>query len=130
MISAMTRLTICVAAVFVCASAPSPGRQETVGPSVRYLSQVPPGTTPPKFAPGIVSTPAIEINAVFRPDFQEFFFARQVDGVFTLFRSTLDSDKWSIPQALPVFPGAGSGVAVDMAYSADGRERAISVGGR
>ena len=64
--------------------------QEVVEPSVRYLGQAPPGTTPVRFAPGIVSTPAIEINGVFRPDFREFFFARQVNGVFTLFCSTLN----------------------------------------
>ena len=118
----MTRLTACVAAVVLSASLSSQERPQPVASTVRYLGQVPPGATPARFAPGIVSTPAIEINGVFRPDFQEFFFARQVDGVFTLFRSTLAKDKWSNPQALSIFPGGGSGVAVDMAYSPDGRE--------
>ena len=95
---------------------------QTVGASVRYLGQVPPGTTPVRFAPGIVSTPAIEINGAFRPDFQEFFFARQLAGVFTLFRSTLTGDRWSDAQPLSIFPGGAAGVAVDMAYSPNGGE--------
>ncbi|HEU4690768.1 MAG TPA: hypothetical protein VFS23_20505, partial [Vicinamibacterales bacterium] len=95
---------------------------QTVEPSLKYLGQAPPGTTPVRFAPGIVSTPAIEINAVFRPDFREFFFARQVDGVFTLFRSALSGSKWSNPEALHVYPIGAQGMAVDMAYSPDGRD--------
>ena len=95
---------------------------QTVPPTVRYLGQPPPGLTPARFAPGIVSTEAIEINAAFRPDFREFFFARQVDGVFTLFRSTLAGTRWSEPAALPIFPGGAPGVAVDMAFAPDGRE--------
>jgi Tol biopolymer transport system component len=98
------------------------GREQTVASAVRYLGQTPPGTTPVRFAPGIVSTDAIEINAAFRPDFREFFFARHVDGIFTLFYSTLTGSVWSAPAPLPVFPGGATGVAVDMAYSPDGRE--------
>jgi uncharacterized protein (TIGR02246 family) len=59
---------------------------------------------------------------VFKPDFREFFFARQVAGVFWLFRSTLNGTAWSAPEALPVFPGGAPGLAVDMAYSPEGRE--------
>jgi hypothetical protein len=44
------------------------GQRGTVPPAIRYLGQAPPGTTPVRFAPGIVSTDAIEINAVFRHD--------------------------------------------------------------
>ena len=115
---AMSSVLVAVAAV-VGAFA---GASQTIDPAVRYLGQTPPGSTPVKFAPGIVSTPAIEINAVFRPDFQEFFFARQVDGVFTLFRSTRSGSKWSNPEPLQVYPTGSQGMAVDMAYSPDGRE--------
>jgi hypothetical protein len=45
---------------------------------------------PERFAPGVVSTPAIEINGVFAPDFREFVFARRLEGVFTLFRSMFE----------------------------------------
>ena len=122
MVGEITRVGLAVAAVAVSAGATGHGLGQAVAPAVRYLGQVPPGTTPARFAPGIVSTAAIEINAAFRPDFREFFFARQVGGVFTLFRSTLTGSTWSDPAPLPIFPRGAPGVAVDMAYSPDGRE--------
>ena len=91
-------------------------------PRFRYLGQTPPGHRPERFAPGVVSTPAIEINGVFTPDFREFVFARQVDKRFMLFRSTRKGNQWSPPQPLPVYPDGARGVAVDMAFSPDGRE--------
>lgn len=118
----MTRLGLLAAVVAVCAGLTGNGGDQTIAPAVRYLGQAPPGTTPARFAPGIVSTAAIEINGAFRPDFREFFFARHVTGVFALFRSTLTGTTWSAPEALPVFPAGASGMAVDMAYSPDGRE--------
>jgi hypothetical protein len=116
------RIVSALAAAAISAGAIGFNQGQEVEPSVRYLGQAPPGTTPVRFAPGIVSTPAIEINGVFRPDFREFFFARQIDGVFTLVRSTLNGSRWTDPEALPVFPAGGQGMAVDMAYSPDGRE--------
>jgi len=98
------------------------GFEQAVPPALRYLGQTPPGATPERFAPGIVSTAAIEINAAFRPDFREFFFARQVHGVFTLWRSALSGDTWSVPETVSVFPGGAAGMAVDMAYAPGGRE--------
>jgi Tol biopolymer transport system component len=121
-ISEIARVGVSVAAVALCPAGTGHGLTQTVAPAMRYLGQAPPGTTPSRFAPGIVSTPAIEINAAFRPDFREFFFARQVEGVFMLFRSTLNASAWSTPEPLPIFPGGAPGVAVDMAYSPDGRE--------
>jgi hypothetical protein len=120
---AMPQFGLFAAAVLLCAAeAPRGESRQTPGPEVRYFGQLAPGTTPVRFAPGVVSTQAIEINGVFRPDFREFFFARQIDGVFTLFRSTLAGDRWSDPQMLRIFPGGAAGVAVDMAYSPSGRE--------
>jgi hypothetical protein len=121
------RVAIVLVAAMASASLTGDGRDDavedgTVPPAIRYLGQTPPGITPARFAPGIVSTGAIEINGVFRPDFREFFFARHVERVFTLFRSTLSGTTWSAPEPLPVFAGGASGVAVDMAYSPDGRE--------
>jgi WD40-like Beta Propeller Repeat len=121
-ISGISRVVVLVTAVAVCLGAIGRGRGQAVAPAVRYLGQAPPGITPARFAPGIVSTSAIEINAAFRPDFREFFFARQVAGVFTLFRSTLNGRAWRDPEALPIFAGGAPGVAVDMAYSPDGLE--------
>jgi Tol biopolymer transport system component len=111
-----------IATLVVCGVVSGSGSGQSANPSARYLGQTPPGTTPVRFAPGIVSTPAIEINGAFRPDFKEFFFARQVDGVFTLFRSTLSGSAWSKPEPLQIYPPGGQGMAVDMAYSPDGRE--------
>ncbi len=56
-----------------------------------YLGQTPPGNTPVKFAPGIISTEAHEYACSFSPDGSEFYFTRQnkvmftklVDGVWT-----------------------------------------------
>ena len=121
-LSEMARVGVAFAALAVCSETTGHGLEQTVAPAVRYLGQTPPGTTPARFAPGIVSSSAIEINAAFRPDFREFFFARQVGGIFTLFRSTLTGSAWSAPAPLPIFAGGAPGVAVDMAYSPDGRE--------
>src|SRR5262245_32377582 len=111
------------AALLISGAEPRLAQTDTTHrPEVRYFGQLPPGITPVRFAPGVVSTKAIEINGVFRQDFREFFFARQIDGVFALFRSTLAGDRWSDAQALRIFPGGGSGVAVDMAYSSNGQE--------
>jgi hypothetical protein len=116
------RVAVAIVALGIGAGLTVNGERDDVPPPVRYLGQTLPGTTPVRFAPGIVSTDAVEINGVFRPDFREFFFARHVDGVFTLFRSTLSGATWSAPQPVPIFPGGAPGVAVDMAYSPDGRE--------
>ena len=117
------RFAVLVIAVIAGAAAASysPPVQNADSQS-RYLGQKPPGLTPERFAPGVVSTAGIEINGVFAPDFREFVFARQLDGVFTLFRSTLEGSKWSAPQPLRLYPGGAAGVAVDMAISPDGQE--------
>jgi hypothetical protein len=54
-----------------------------------------PGLTPEKFAPGTVSTEAIELNGVFTPDGREFFFTRLVDTIDTIFHSRYADGVWS-----------------------------------
>jgi hypothetical protein len=49
-----------------------------------YVGQPLPGLTPERFAPGLVSTDAIELNGVFSPDLREFYFTRVVDGLGTM----------------------------------------------
>ena len=44
----------------------------------RYLGQLPPGMTPERFAPGLVSTDNLEIGGVFTPNMEEFYFIRQI----------------------------------------------------
>jgi hypothetical protein len=50
---------------------------------VPYLGQAVPGLTPERFAPGVVSTDAIEFNSVFSPDGREFYFTRIVKGLLS-----------------------------------------------
>lgn len=92
------------------ASSPSP-----------YFGQPAPGLVPERFAPGVVSTDAIELNGVFTPDLREFFFTRQIDGVDTIHRSVLENGTWSAPRPLLLFPGQVAALAVDMAVSPDGQ---------
>lgn len=87
-----------------------------------YLGQPVPGLTPERFAPGTVSTDAIELNGVFTPDLKEFFFARLIDGVQTMYHSELVDGMWTAPRPLLLFPDQRRAVADDMAVSPDGRE--------
>jgi hypothetical protein len=87
-----------------------------------YLGQPVPGLTPALFAPGIVSTDAVELNGVFTPDMREFFFTRTADGTPTLHHSQLVGGAWSAPRPLMLYPGQARALAVDMAVSADGNE--------
>lgn len=45
-----------------------------------YLGQKPPGLIPELFAPGIVSTDDLEIEGIFSPNMDEFYFVRQRKG--------------------------------------------------
>lgn len=87
-----------------------------------YFGQPVPGLSPERFAPGVVSTDAIELNGVFAPDLMEFFFARLIDGVQTMYHSQLAAGVWSTPRPLLLFPDQRKAVADDMAVSPDGRE--------
>lgn len=87
-----------------------------------YLGQPVPGLAPERFAPGMVSTDAIELNGVFTPDLKGFFFARLIDGVQTMYHSELVDGMWTAPRPLLLFPDQRRAVADDMAVSPDGRE--------
>jgi hypothetical protein len=97
---------------------PAPGQEAE---SSRYLGEPIPADTPRMFAPDMVSTDAVELNGVFSPDFQEFFFARLIDGVQTLHHSILERGVWSSPRPLYLFPGQTRATADDMALSPDGQ---------
>lgn len=97
-----------------------------------YLGQTPPGLTPELFAPGVVSTDAVELNSVFTPDGREFFFTRLIEGPEEsegypgktrpiLFHMVFDNGEWSEPQPLRLFPDAPHAMAADMSVSPDGR---------
>ena len=69
----------------IAVPAAEPARSATAPPQPPYFGQAVPGTTPQPFAPGVVNTPAIELNGVFTPDGREFFFTRLLDGIDTMF---------------------------------------------
>jgi hypothetical protein len=118
-------LGLCVAAAAAC-SGPQPGNPEFPGDegsaASTYFGQRPPGPTPERFAPGVVSTDSLELNGVFTPDLREFFFTRLLEGVDIIHHAVLDGSKWSEPRPLLLFPGQARAVAVDMSVSPDGRE--------
>jgi hypothetical protein len=94
---------------------------QVAGPSP-YFGQPVPGLAPARFAPGIISTDAIELNTVFAPGMKELFFARRVDGMPAMFHSLLADGAWGAPRQLLLFPGPARAIAVDMALSPDGNE--------
>ncbi len=77
--------------------------------------------TPARFAPGVVSTGAIELNGVVSPDGREFFFTRREGEIFTMYRSQQVGGVWSEPHPLLLYPGGERAMAVDMCCSADGQ---------
>jgi len=100
-------------------------------PEMRYLAQILPGTTAELFAPGIVSTEAIELNSVFTPDGREFFFTRLIEGPDEsegypgntrpiLHHMRYEDGAWSKPRPLRLFPDAPHTLAADMSVSPDG----------
>lgn len=72
-------MSIVTGLVALFSSACVPEDQSTVvsGP---YLGMVPPGETPVVFAPGIVSTDKQELNAIFSPDGDAFYFSISGEG--------------------------------------------------
>jgi hypothetical protein len=83
-----------------------------------YLGQKPPGMTPEIFAPGIVSTGLDELNSVFSPDNQEFYFCvRNQSMAVSIFRMKIENHIWSKPELLPFASGYGD---IDVTLSPDG----------
>ncbi len=89
-----------------------------------YLGQTPPSMTPELFAPGIVSTDKDEINAVFSPSLNQFFFSRdtyknesKAGRHYTMLSMKKTIDGWTSPEILPF---VGPYMAGDMCMSHDG----------
>ena len=87
-----------------------------------YLGQPAPGLTPQRFAPGLVSTDAVELNGVFSPDGSEFYFTRIVDGLDTMHQIVRAGGAWGMPRQLLLFPNHTRVETDDMMLSADGQE--------
>ncbi len=81
-----------------------------------YLGQDPPGMTPEIFAPGIVSTEKNEINAVFSPDGNEFFYSVR-DDIYKIMQMKRIDNKWTEPA---VFVHSGNFSEADPFISPDG----------
>jgi hypothetical protein len=87
-----------------------------------YLGQKPPGMTPEIFAPGIISTKKRELNSVFSPKGDEFFFAIYTPKPInkcTIMYSKQVNGIWIKPE---VAPFSGKYIDVDMAFSPDGNK--------
>jgi hypothetical protein len=108
--------------------AQSPNRSTSAAalaqPVLPYLGQPVPGLTPEPFAPGIVTTKAIELNSVFSPDGREFYFTRLTGGVDTdtLHQIVFADGKWGHARELLLFPNKARVEAADMVLSADGQK--------
>jgi hypothetical protein len=87
-----------------------------------YVGQPLPGLTPERFAPGLVSTDAVELNGVFSPDLREFYFTRVVDGVDTMHQIIFADGRWGSPRELLLLPNRVRAEAADMVLSRDGQE--------
>lgn len=90
-------------------------------PEVSYLGQKPPGAIPELFAPSIVNTDSVELNAVFNNSMTEFFFTRIINGSFVIHHSELIDGKWTSPQPIQMFADSEVlSTAVDMSLTPDG----------
>ena len=118
----MKHRTIPIIVIFLLVSSLiSPAQQHDVpvltGP---YFVQKPPGMTPEIFASGIVSTSLDELNSVFSPDGQEFYFCVRTMGASSLFVMKCTQGVWGRPEPLP-FAGA-SYDDIDVSLSPDGQQ--------
>lgn len=85
----------------------------------KYLGQAEPGNTPEIFAPDIISTGMSELNAVFSPDFKEFYYSiRMPDGQMVIMVLKYDDGKWSSPE---VADFSGEYSEADPFITADGK---------
>ena len=66
-----------------------------------YLGQKPPGLTPKKFAPGIVSFPDHKElgGGTFSTDGKEFYFTRSINDSWVIMVSRWESNGWTFPKA-------------------------------
>lgn len=87
-----------------------------------YLGQKTPGMTPEVFAPGIISVKdRFELNSVFSPKGDEFFFAVEAPGDrAVMMYSKQVNGVWTQPEIAPMSKNLKEYSDVDMAFSPDG----------
>lgn len=84
-----------------------------------YLGQSPPGLDPIVFAPEIISTGLDELNSVFYPDGNEFYFSIRNPNFSTIFISKRSNDQWSIPEPISFTTKDND---IDISISPDGKK--------
>lgn len=67
-----------------------------------YMGQKPPGMTPEKFLPGVVSTTKTEFNAAFSPDGKYFFYSVNEAGREAMLFMKRANDRWTAPRLAPM----------------------------
>ena len=80
--------------------------------SIDYFGQVPPGTSPKKFAPGFISKDGrYELMTAFSNDGKEFCFSvtDKEWSHFEIWYTKYDSNKWSEPQIIQLGSTGGFG---------------------
>ncbi len=95
----------CVAVIFsiVIAGAVSAQQQDFPLLEGPYLGQTPPGMTAEVFAPGVISTPAIEASLTFSYDHRFMVFRRGFRDDTEIFLSENKTGKWTEPVRAPFF---------------------------
>lgn len=75
--------------------------QSTAKKSIPYLGQEPPGMTPRRFAPEIVSLPdQYEFGSVFSKDGKRFFYGVDIEGKAEIRYMEFKEDAWTKPERL------------------------------
>jgi len=101
----MKKITIFIFSIILILGCNSPSKNEEANFPIlngKYLGQTEPGNTPEIFAPNIISTGMSEINAVFSPDFKEFYYSiRMPNGQFVIMFLKNDGSKWTQPEVAP-----------------------------
>lgn len=82
-----------------------------------YLGQSPPGLDPVVFAPELISTGLDELNSVFLPDGNEFYFSIRNPNFSTIFVCKRIEDQWNVPEPLPFATRCND---IDVSVSPDG----------
>lgn len=108
-----------LASVALCAAC-APCDEQTGFPALSgpYLGQTPPGDSAVLFAPGIVSTGLSELNTVFTPDGDEFYYAVDTGLDWVILMTRQMDGAWTEPVVTSFTRGRFGGV--DLCISADG----------
>lgn len=94
-------IIISITAVFSCAEENKDKSESDAFPVLegRYFDQEPPDLKPKLFAPHIISTEMSEINAVYSPDYKEFYYSVNTPGdQLVIVKLMHDGIKWSEPE--------------------------------